>query len=195
MKLTVSSVLLAGVALLSAMSAVSGSGHVQTGAKSVLVKKGRIVTVTQRFVAQSFNVGRRLVDVQEPVMAGLTTDPEGEFDFGFGPFSSTNKTKRNKTAKSKTDKWADDVGITIKSAKILPNTWKPKVSANMTSTVDGDYAIFELPQDGLDLNREYKIVYKVRVGRGIPSGTFIELPYNFDGISFGDDFAVTVIVK
>lgn len=52
-------------------SAVSGSGHVQTGAKSVLVKKGRIVTVTQRFVAQSFNVGRRLVDVQEPVMAGV----------------------------------------------------------------------------------------------------------------------------
>jgi len=52
-------------------SAVSASGHVQTGAKSVLVKKGRIVTVTQRFVAQSFNVGRRLVDVQEPVMAGV----------------------------------------------------------------------------------------------------------------------------
>ena len=56
----------------------------------------------------------------------LTTDPDGEFDFGFGPFSSTNKTKRNKTAKSKTGKWADDVGVTIKSAKILPNTWKPK---------------------------------------------------------------------
>ena len=69
-------------------------------------------------------------------------------------------------------------------------------SANVTSTEDGDTAIFELPQDGLVLNREYKITYKVRIGRGIPSGEIIMLPFAFRGPNMGtEDEVVEVLVK
>jgi len=57
----------------------------------------------------------------------LSTDPnfsDWNFDSVFGFQSNSNHTKKNKTDKA--DKWADDTGVTIRSAKIFPNTWKPK---------------------------------------------------------------------
>eukprot|EP00624_Nannochloropsis_granulata_P005043 evm.model.NODE_35720_length_30909_cov_25.476009.1 len=176
MKLTVSSVLLAGVALFSAMSAVSAEGIFQTCAKPLVVKKGRIVTVTQNFVIINFNdfSDRRLAGTNDPIQAGKNS---------------------TKNSTSKADKNADDIGVTIKSAKIFPNTWKPKESANITSSEEGDVAIFELPQEGLDLNREYKITYKVRIGRGIASGTVITLPFNFNGPNVGFEDDLEVLVK
>ncbi|GAB5037096.1 Hypothetical protein NocV09_06100040 [Nannochloropsis oceanica] len=195
MKLTVSSALLAGVALFSTMSAVSADGIVQTYAKPLVVKKGRIVTVTQSFVVENFN-GRRLATQDPPIQAGLSTAgnfSDWNFDSDFTPLSNADKIKHNKT--SKADKHANDLGVTIKSAKIFPNTWRPKESANITSTDEGDVAIFELPQDGLTLNREYKITYKVRVGRGIPSGTVLELPFNFNGPDMGFPDILEVLVR
>ncbi|GAB5037868.1 Hypothetical protein NocV09_11700060 [Nannochloropsis oceanica] len=197
MKLTASSVLLAGVALFSAMSAVSADGIFQTYAKPLVVKKGRTLKVTQSFVIQNYDDLRRLSPVAtDPVQAGLSTDPnfsDWNFDSVFGFQSNSNHTKKNKTDKA--DKWADDTGVTIRSAKIFPNTWKPKLSANITSTDDGDVAIFELPQDGLTLNREYRITYKVRVGRGIPSGDTIPLPFAFNGPNVDGDADLEVLVR
>jgi hypothetical protein len=77
----------------------------------------------------------------------------------------------------------------------LPCLVSNRESANITSSEEGDVAIFELPQEGLDLNREYKITYKVRIGRGIASGTVITLPFNFNGPNVGFEDDLEVLVK
>ena len=100
---------------------------------------------------------------------------------------------KNKTSRH-ADKIAGDDEITIKSAKIFPNTWKPKAKANITETDGGDLAIFELDEDDVILDKEYKITYKVRVGRGIPSGP-LEIPIAFEGPGIGLDEALMVLVK
>jgi hypothetical protein len=55
-------------------------------------------------------------------------------------------------------------------------------------------AIFQLPQEDLVLNKEYKITYKVRVGKGVDSGTIIELPAVFEGPNLRFDDILEVLV-
>lgn len=103
-----------------------------------------------------------------------------------------NNTK-NKT--SKADRHADDVGITIRSAKIFPNTWKPKAKANITELDNGELGVFLLAEDEAVENKEYKITYKVRVGKGIPSGDLVTIPIALSGPNFGFTEEVDVLVK
>ena len=63
----------------------------------------------------------------------------------------------------------------------------------MTETVTGETAIFTLPEDGLVFNKEYKIQFKVRVGRDV-SG-HLAIPVAFAGPGMSLDKPVFVEVK
>lgn len=70
--------------------------------------------------------------------------------------------------------------------------------ANITAAVDtatGETAVWTLPEVGLVLDKEYKITYKVRVGKGFGSGYIITLPLLFDGPVFLVQDFVEVLVK
>ena len=56
-----------------------------------------------------------------------------------------------------------------------------RLSANVTEAApDRETAVFTIPENGLKLDKEYKITYKFRVGRGVSSG-LIKFPLAFDG--------------
>jgi hypothetical protein len=46
--------------------------------------------------------------------------------------------------------------------------------------LDRETAVFTIPENGLKLDKEYKITYKFRIGRGVSSG-LIKFPLAFDG--------------
>ena len=46
--------------------------------------------------------------------------------------------------------------------------------------LDRETAVFTIPENGLKLDKEYKITYKFRVGRGVSSG-LIKFPLAFNG--------------
>lgn len=130
----------------------------------------------------------------------LATDPSwSACDFGFGFDMQTmtlkNSTKAGHNKTDKADKFADDNEVTIRSAKIFPNTWSPKVKANITE-IDNDFqlASFVLPEDEVTLDKEYKITYKLRIGKGFPSG-LLRIPVAFDAPGAGLDEPVIVLVK
>jgi hypothetical protein len=110
-----------------------------------------------------------------------------------------NSTKAGHNKTDKADK-TDDNKVTIRSAKIFPNTWSPKVKASITEIDDGfQLANFVLPEDGVTLNKEYKITYKLRVGKGFP-GDHVYIPVAFDvhGVQMsglGLDERVIVLIK
>jgi hypothetical protein len=101
--------------------------------------------------------------------------------------NKNNDTKNH--TKNKSDKWADDDEVTIRSAKIFPNTWRPEAMANITEDDDGETAIWTLPTDDLVRDKENKITYEVRIGKGVDSGDSIELPIFFDGPGMDFDFS------
>lgn len=45
----------------------------------------------------------------------------------------------------------------------------------------GDTAKFAIDEKGVVLDKEYMTTYKVRVGRGVPSGELIKMPAGFEG--------------
>jgi len=94
----------------------------------------------------------------------LATDPSWnacDFGFGFDMLTLKNSTKDGMNKTDKADKWADDNDVTIRSAKISPNTWSPKVKANITEIDNGfQLASFVLPEDDLVLDKEYTITYE-----------------------------------
>lgn len=72
--------------------------------------------------------------------------------------------------------------VTINSARIFPNTWKPKQKANITAAVAG---LWTLPTVGLVLDKEYKITYKFRVGKAFNSGDLIGLTSYYRSSNLG----------
>jgi hypothetical protein len=60
---------------------------------------------------------------------------------------------------------------------------------------DGQVGLITIPEDEVVENKEYKITYKVRVGKGFDSGDIIPLYLLFDGpVDLVQDF-VEVLVK
>ena len=52
-----------------------------------------------------------------------------------------------------------------------------------------------LPTDGLVLNKEYKVSYKIRVGKGVEPGTVVDIPVMVDGPGINLDEVLEVQVK
>lgn len=48
-----------------------------------------------------------------------------------------------------------------------------RVKAEIEQLGEGELAFFELPEDDVVLDKEYKITYKVRIGKGVDSGLFV----------------------
>ena len=67
-----------------------------------------------------------------------------------------------------------------------------RLSADVT---DMDELTWTLPTESLVLNREYRISYKVRVGKGVESGSIVSIPVSLDGPGFGLDGILEVLVK
>ena len=70
-----------------------------------------------------------------------------------------------------------------------------RIKAVITTNDDGQVGLITIPEDEVVENKEYKITYKVRVGKGFDSGDIITLPLLFDGpVDLVQDF-VEVLVK
>lgn len=73
-----------------------------------------------------------------------------------------------------------------------------RIKADITEsdvTNEGQTALYTLPTDELVLNKEYKITYKVRIGRGVESGITVDIPVALAGPGFGFDRTLEVLVK
>lgn len=73
---------------------------------------------------------------------------------------------------------------------LYTHTQQPKVQAETIN--DGDTLKFELPEDGIVLNKLYKLTWVVKVGTEVASGE--ELTFNFLS-NWGWNEQVTVVVK
>ncbi|TFJ84930.1 hypothetical protein NSK_003961 [Nannochloropsis salina CCMP1776] len=161
-----SSLLVAVATLLSNAAAQEYTGSVCV--KSLSVKAGRQATITTSFLISE------LPDTVTEALYGITVEP-----------LVSSFTSKNHTAKNKTSKFAGDVDVTLRKTRISPNTWRPKIFANGTGT---GTSFLPMPLDGLVLSKQYKITSKIRIGKGIPSGTYI--PFGLAVELVGADFVI-----
>ncbi|EKU22388.1 hypothetical protein NGA_0434301 [Nannochloropsis gaditana CCMP526] len=159
-----SSLLVAVATLLSNAAAQEYTGSVCV--KSLSVKAGRQATITTSFLISE--VPNNVTEV----LYGITVEPL------VSPLSS-----KNHTAKNKTSKFAGDVDVTLRKTRISPNTWRPKIFANGTGT---GTSFLPMPLNGLVLSKQYKVTSKIRIGKGIPSGTYVPFQIFVDLV--GGDF-------
>ena len=86
----------------------------------------------------------------------------------------------------------------VASILTAPPPFPYRVSADIDEEVllgatVGETATIELDEDDVILDKEYKITYKVRVGRAVPSGTFpIPIAFEGPGMFLSDSLEVLV---
>lgn len=175
--------------------------YAQAYVSSLLVSAGRFLTVTFDFVLTDwptgrFDDGRKLIlDGVPPPLDELVFTCTAILDGDIIPTSydkhnSSSSHDDNSMSKSKSfGKGSyDPEDVTVRSSKLTPQTWKPRLTYDVED--DGN-TVWTIPEEDTVLDKQYKVTTKYYVGKELESGDEIAFVINFSDL-FQEEIVVTV---